>query len=593
MQKKIAVFVISLIAAIHSFAQDIPDSMSVPWNIAGLTATFIYPAVTEDITAHGAVPGDGLSDYAAFQNALSALNGQPGIIYFPAGNYNFSNTLNIPSGVILKGAGSDSTKFYFDFNNAVANCFNITGGAAIAWDPVTENAFKKDTFIIVSSAASNYSAGEKIELKQLNGTWDTQPASWAEYSTGHVSEITNVNGDTIFLKDPLTVDLELGLTPEIRLIVPVQNAGIECLMFTRTDSTPPSVNYGVYFYLADNCFVKGVESFKIPGAHIMAEVSSHLEISGNYFNESYLYDGVSTHGYGVVFSIHSVYSKIQDNIFRKLRHSMMVKQGTGGNVFGYNYSCEVLRSEPPNDFSGDISLHGHYPVSNLFEGNVIENIIIDQAWGPAGPHNVFYRNHAENYGVVMSSGTVESNSQVFIGNEITNTALLHGLFFLSGSGHYSYGNLVQSALNPPGTTLIPPISLYLDTIPSFWNISDPYPTIGPALLPGNRNIPAKERYFNSSKTICSPWSSVGIQTVKSENNNPVYYNPQLQQAVFTMPSVCNGKTELISADGKIVLSSYSVLSLGTNYFPVKNLMPGIYFLKTSCGQIFRFVIPSH
>ncbi|MBM4395981.1 MAG: hypothetical protein FJ087_09850 [Deltaproteobacteria bacterium] len=54
---------------------------------------------------------------------------------------------------------------------------------------------------------------------------------------------------------------------------------------------------------------------------------------------------------------------------------MMVTTGANGNVFGYNYSRDPYRSETINDFSGDISVHGHWPFANLFEGNVVANVM--------------------------------------------------------------------------------------------------------------------------------------------------------------------------------------------------------------------------
>jgi len=60
---------------------------------------------------------------------------------------------------------------------------------------------------------------------------------------------------------------------------------------------------------------------------------------------------------------------------------MMVKTGSNGNIFSYNYSQEPTRSEPISDFSGDISLHGHYAFANLFEGNKCG---VHLWWNPLG-----------------------------------------------------------------------------------------------------------------------------------------------------------------------------------------------------------------
>ncbi len=111
---------------------------------------------------------------------------------------------------------------------------------------------------------------------------------------------------------------------------------------------------------------------------------------------------------------------------RNLRHAMMVKTGANGNVFSYNYSKNVRRSEWPNNYGGDISLHGHYSYANLFEGNIVQNIMIDHYWGPSGPLNTFFRNRAELYGIIMTGGDpTTSDMQNFVGNEITNNGFLN------------------------------------------------------------------------------------------------------------------------------------------------------------------------
>jgi hypothetical protein len=125
------------------------------------------------------------------------------------------------------------------------------------------------------------------------------------------------------------------------------------------------------------------------GAHVMIEYSKNIEVSGCYIHHSFGYDGSGTRGYGVCLRQHASDCLVENNFFRFLRHAMMVKEGANGNVFGYNYSIEPNRSEPIADFSGDISLHGHYAFANLFEGNIVQNIIIDQFWGQSGPHNTF------------------------------------------------------------------------------------------------------------------------------------------------------------------------------------------------------------
>ena len=60
----------------------------------------------------------------------------------------------------------------------------------------------------------------------------------------------------------------------------------------------------------------------------------------------------------------------------------------------------------PSDAAGDLVLHGNYPYANLFEGNILQNLVVDDSHGLNGPYNTFFRNRADNYGIVMSNASV-------------------------------------------------------------------------------------------------------------------------------------------------------------------------------------------
>ncbi|MBI1193595.1 MAG: hypothetical protein GC205_10540 [Bacteroidetes bacterium] len=176
---------------------------------------------------------------------------------------------------------------------------------------------------------------------------------------------------------------------------------------------------------------------------------------------------------------------------------MMVKQGANGNVFGYNYSIDPLRSEPVPDFSGDVSLHGHYPFANLFEGNTVQNIFTDNFWGPSGPGNSFYRNRAERYGIVMTSPN--TSDQNYGGNDLTGSAPFYGFMLLSGTGHLSSGNSVRGMAEPPGTPLTGSSSWYLQAAPAWWDGPDAWPASGFA---EGGLLPAQIRFQEGRAAVC-------------------------------------------------------------------------------------------
>ncbi|HLG34442.1 MAG TPA: glycosyl hydrolase family 28-related protein, partial [Bacteroidia bacterium] len=372
-------------------AQVIPDSLRAEWSYAGLQNFYVDTNNVADVTTFGATGNGTTNDYPAVLAAINSLSGNSGIVYFPPGNYLLNSTINLPDSVVLKGASSAQTTLTFNFGGATGNCINVQASQPHPFYPV-QSGYGKDSFRILCDSAMNFAAGDYAELRQQNGAWDTNPASWADYSVGQMLKVTGIDGDTIFLEHALRIDYDSGLNVEIRRVNMRSNVSVQCMHIVRTDSTAPSVNYGIYFYYAANCLVRGVELEHTIGSLIAAEFSTALEITGSYFHHAYDYSGTSTKGYGVTVASHTGESKIENNIFRHLRHAMSVKQGANGNVYSYNYSIEPTRTEFPTDLGGDISLHGHYAFSNLFEGNICQNLMIDQAWGPSGPFNTFFRN---------------------------------------------------------------------------------------------------------------------------------------------------------------------------------------------------------
>jgi hypothetical protein len=580
-----------ILATFQLSGQVLPVQFRSDWIKSGIEGDFTEPATLIGVTSFGAIPDDGLSDDAALNSAISSVTGLT-TIYFPPGAYHFSATVNIPDSIVLKGAGADSTFFVFDLSNAQLNCINLQGSADPVFQPLSGGYLMGSDYLVCTNAGAFFSAGDYIEMRQLNGTWDSNPASWAEYSVGHLSRITSVSNDTIFLADALRISFDAALNPEIRKLYPVKNAGLECFRLSRTDSLATGTNYGIQLSRAWNCRIRGIESYKSIGAHVIAEVTAHCEIRDSYFQEAYTYEVANTRGYGVVMGVHSCANKIENSVFRKLRHAMMVKQGANGNVFGYNYSREVQRTEFPSNASGDISVHGHYPFANLFEGNVCQNITVDQAWGPSGPRNVFFRNRAELYGFIITSGTVQSDSQAVAGNTISSTAPFTGFYLFNGIGHFTYANSVQGTIQPSGTSVLVDSSCYLDSVPAFMYTLSGFPPIGTSGSGAETNA-AKLRYTNGE-----PPARCG-EAISTGKGNPIIQN--LFQVNYQEGAIVIGMEKspeatiqsLLVTDlsGRVLLNFYPDFNLEAirHFIPFK-LNQGIYFLTIS-GVGFRKTVP--
>lgn len=570
-----------------TFAQVIPVERFTDWNGAGYPDSIPDPATVLDVTSFGAI-GDGVTDnFSAVSSAINALNGAQGVIYFPAGNYLIGSTLNLPDSTILRGAGSDSSHLIFNLNGTIGNAINITGTSSANQVSVLGGHQLGSNNIKVADTAS-FSAGDYVELFQENGIWDTQPVSWANQSVGQILKLNAVSGDTLFFEKPLRLSFDSTLNIRVQKISPAREVGIECLQISRFDSVHTGVCLNIYFNYAVNCWVRGVESSKSIGSHIEADACSNIEITGCYIHHCFEYDGTSTHGYGITLFKHTGQCKVENNIMRHLRHSFSMQCGANGNVIAYNYSLEPNRSEFPANYGADISMHGHYTFANLFESNIVQNLQIDQTWGPTGPRNTFFRNRVDLYGILMSSGTVESDSQNFVGNEITNTGAFLGNYALTGSGHFEYGNNVKGTTTPSGTSSLNDSSYYLTSQPSFWINSGTWPSIGYPNTISSGNIPARDRFMSGTGfTVCRQDVTTGFsQNNLSEFEISVFPNPVNSELNLSTSEAINEKVliQIFDLCGKIIFSSHQNLTSGKIKISGFHAQPGIYLLSLTCSS---------
>lgn len=576
--KKPIVSILFLFLSIIVIGQIIPSSRISNWSHAGYQETAPSPSNILDVTLFGAA-GNGITDDAnSIRSAIDSLHGLRGVIYFPPGNFLVGSTIDIPDSVILRGASSDSTHIIFNFNGLVGNGFNITGSISGNFTSLISGADRSSNSIIVTNPSA-FAPGDYAELIENNGSWDTQPVSWADNSVGQILHLTQISGDTLFFDSPLRINYDRTLNIRIQKIYPAVEAGIECMKISREENVLSGVCNNIFLNYAANCWIRGVESSQSVGSHIEIDASTNISISGCYIHNSFLYDGISTHGYGITLFAHSGQCLIENNIMKHLRHSFSLQTGANGNVIAYNYSTDPFRSEVPSNAGADISLHGHFPYANLFEGNIVQNIQIDQTHGPNGPFNTFFRNRAELYGIIISSGVVQNDSMNFAGNEVTNTGFLMGNYSLAGVGHFEFGNTIRGSLTPSGTSPLDDSSYYRITLPSYWT-SNNFPSIGIPNTSGTGSIPAKDRFLSGINLTSCDDITIGIKDIVNSGFN-VYPNPSSGNIIFQIPpGIKEFELFLKDLNGKTILkSSFSGSDSDTIYDLPEWMNAGIYLLE--------------
>lgn len=475
------------------YSQNIPLQNQVDWTLAGLKDTTTNNFLSINVNDYGFV-GDGFTpNDLMFTNILTSFSNQNLIINFPTGTFLFNSSLNLRSNIVLKGTGSENTILKFDqsgTNNSISAVGNINN---LDTAFITQTAIKDNMHLVVSNS-SFFSINDWIIISQNDASLVT--SNWALNTVGQIVQISDIQNNVIYLDSPLRSTFSLNRLPYIRKLEPLKNIGVECLKILRIDNTAPQQTSNIYLNYVVNSWVQSVESENCTFSHIDARFSSNISIKKSFFHHAFEY-GSGGRAYGVMFQSTTNECLVEDNIFQNLRHSMILQSGANGNVFSYNYSFDPFWDAVPNNSAGEIVLHGNYPYANLFENNICQNIRVDNSHGPNGPHNTFFRNRAEGYGIYFSASN--SPNQNIVGNEITNNNFPYNLvnYTINGSGHFIYGNNDKGTISPSGTDSLPQLSYAYFSKPYFVSNSQ-WGGIGTPNQINLNSIPAYYRVTNGS-----------------------------------------------------------------------------------------------
>lgn len=564
-------------------SQILPNERSFPWATYGLkdTSTLNFNNVdlsTFPIDSTGIANNDSLIQ--SIISDLSSSGAQGLILNFPSGTFLFNQSINLSDNIILKGNGASSTTLKFDLNGT-NHCINVSGNPLSDTSAINSPASKDSSFLILSNA-SQFSVGDWIRIIQTDT--DLVQSIWAHNTIGQIIQILSIDNNKIILSSTLRMDYDLTRSPYVKKMNPVNNVGLECLKIERVDISTNQVS-NVKYSRAVNCWVSGIESEKCNFSHIDAEYSSNISISKSYFHDAHNY-GNGGKAYGVMLHFTTNECLVEDNIFNHLRHSMILQAGANGNVFSYNYSFDPFWTDVsfliPSNSAGEIVLHGNWPYANLFEQNIVDNIVIDNSHGANGPYNTLFRNRAKGYGLFFSDAS--SPNQNIIGNEITNNSLPspYNLFTYSinGSGHFIYGNNNLGTIDPIGTDTLQDFSYAYNNRPDFIPILN-WGSIGPPNLIESGRIPSIDRY--SYNVIFGNSCGVDLTTINQNNLGKVSIYPNPFNSLINIEKNPSSILKVYDLSGRLVFESYQeVKSLVINTDHWQN---GIYLMNFYNGKI--------
>jgi fibronectin type 3 domain-containing protein len=326
------------------------------------------------------------------QNALNAAGtrGSNQVVYLPAGTYYIVNGLTLPSYVTLRGAGTNTV---LDMS-ALANSFAVIqfGGTAF---PVSDNSvgftnnFTAGTTTISVSNTSTIAVGQLLQLTEFDdyanygvtncgdtvnqGCFNNAQFGPAQYA-GQVVEVTSVSGTSVGISQPLYMTYQASLYPNATPYTPAcQWSGVEDLMIYAEQPATSSNGYlaNFYGYGIKYCWAKGVEGNFSDGDHVQLNYSYRCEIRDSYFHDGF------SHGPGVAddclkLAYFTSNCLIENNVCYRLHISIMLDDGSAGNVVAYNYSLGNYVDPVGGDswLIMDFDEHGCHTMYNLYEGNI-------------------------------------------------------------------------------------------------------------------------------------------------------------------------------------------------------------------------------
>ena len=386
--------------------------------------------------------------------------------------------------------------------------------------------------------------------------------SYAQNVVGQLMEVVGVTGNEITLKSPLHIDYQDKFNPQIRPQRLISGVGIENLYIElKTDSDKASI----YYKNAAYGWVKNIESYHTRKAHVQSESSIGCTVRDSKFSRSYDYGG-GGHGYGVSLGYHTTDWLVENNIFDSLRHAMIFSKGANGNVFGYNYSKNVLQGTGETNLNDgwippDVSNHGHYSYMNLVEGNSVNEIGISDYWGPAGPGTTYFRNR------VLSNETTDGISYYDVTtkqNVIGNSTIIIRDADGNAFGNLEHGNLIDGTLfwSDAINDHTLPNSYYLLEKPAFFD-TKPWPLYGPQ-VGFSENLPAQDRFEGDTPTSVE-------KSVTSQNLSRTY--PIFSIVNGVVQSSPQTALTLYSPSGRQVVKGKGSLALPTAW--------GVYILEIS------------
>jgi hypothetical protein len=374
----------------------VPDAQTITWD----------PGVRGGVPVRTTLQGSEMatsSTAAQIQTRLdTAASTSNRVVLLAAGSFTINQTLVIPTGVTLRGAGMGTTILngsgtfsgdsFISFNNGFDDTWSAT--ARTLTSPA-----KGDT-TITTTVAHGWVAGDTVLIDMLEQPAGNPPidntgvlgeTTWAgrangQRPVGQLVKIVTVPTTTTATIDPPLYYTYANTPQGVKMTGMTHYAGVEDLTVNNLTS---DVNDTVTLFGAVNCWMTNV---KLQGNHrraIWDYNSLYFTFSQNWVvgGVPIATDGganyISDRAYGFFIGPHGTATHIYDNIFEKLTMGTAFEGAAAGNVVAYNFMTNMWWEtdiDPPVRFG--VLMHGPHPFMNLIEGNWTGGRFrADEYWG--------------------------------------------------------------------------------------------------------------------------------------------------------------------------------------------------------------------
>ncbi len=366
-------------------------------------------------TTCATVPVQAGNAAAAIQSALDGCKGKNQVVLLAAGTYSVGATITVPSGVVLRGAGSEgagATTVVSTAGGPVVAigkgkdtvCYNSAFVAAS--QPLLAKDAPKETTAIQVVSAAGFAVGDLALIDQTdigdvnNGDCGGAFKRTAGYATSERVEIAAVSGTTLTLTTPLHWTFATAQKAQISKAggTVTKWAGVESLRVQggRPGGYPGQNAGGVEVSNAAYSWVKDVQVDGTTSGMPMRLVGTYrCVIRDSHVHNSYSY-GFGQDNYGIVLACGAADNLVENNVARFINKPILFNNSGGGNVAGYNYADNSWACDGSNDDGfqeASIDCHCAFPHMELIEGNWAPHLAASVTHGNAG-YLTYFRNYA-------------------------------------------------------------------------------------------------------------------------------------------------------------------------------------------------------